>query len=123
MPPLSEIQENLERLDLPANLIYSHNEFLDVLPMRASKGHAIRYLATRWNLPLGRFLVAGDSGNDVEMVVGDTLDVVVGNFSKEVATLRGHHRVYFACRCHAGGVLEGIAHYGFGDTLSGEPKK
>lgn len=116
MPPLSEIQRKLQRLGLSFNLIHSHGKFLDILPARASKGHAIRYLATQWNLPLKRFLVAGDSGNDAEMMLGDTLGVVVGNFSEELAVLRGEHRVYFASRCHAGGVLEGIAHYGFGNV-------
>lgn len=64
MPPLSEIQNHLRQCNLHAQLIYSHEEFLDVLPVRASKGHAIRYLAYKWGLPVENFMVAGDSGND-----------------------------------------------------------
>lgn len=117
MPPLESVQRLLKRLDLHANLIYSHGAFLDVLPLRASKGHAIRYLAYKWGLPLRHFLVAGDSGNDAEMLVGDTLGVVVGNHSPELQPLQGLEQIYFADATHAAGILEGIRHYGFaGET-------
>lgn len=113
MPPLRTLQAMLRAQRLSAKLIYSHQSFLDVLPVRASKGQAVRYLAYKWGLPLGDFLVAGDSGNDEEMLLGDTLAVVVGNHSPELATLRGLERVYFASASHAAGILEGVAHYGF----------
>jgi len=113
MPPLKHIYRHLRTLKLHANLIYSHEAFLDVLPIRASKGHAIRYLAYKWGLPLRRFLVAGDSGNDEEMLVGDTLAVVVGNHSPELERLRGLEQVYFASGFCAKGILEGLDHYGF----------
>jgi sucrose-phosphate synthase len=83
------LYQRLHDLKLHANLIYSHQAFLDVLPVRVSKGHAIRYLAYKWGLPLRNFLVAGDSGNDAEMLVGDTSAVVVGNHSPELERLRG----------------------------------
>lgn len=112
--------EKLHRLlhehRLHARLIYSHEEFLDVLPVRASKGHAIRYLAYKWGLPLENFLVAGDSGNDAEMLMGDTLGVVVGNYSPELEHLRGTAQVYFAHGHRAAGILEGLDHYGFDQT-------
>jgi sucrose-phosphate synthase len=38
---------------LQAKLVYSHQAYLDVLPMRASKGQAVRYLACKWGLPFG----------------------------------------------------------------------
>ncbi|XSG85400.1 MAG: HAD-IIB family hydrolase [Methylohalobius sp. ZOD2] len=112
-PSVAEIKRHLRRLDLHANVIYSHQAFLDVLPIRASKGLAIRFLAWRWGLPLERILVAGDSGNDAEMLVGDTLGVVVGNYSPELERLRGKPRIYFAEATYAGGILEGLDYYRF----------
>jgi len=111
IPPLSEIYDYLHSLKLHANLIYSHDEFLDVLPIRASKGHAIRYLAYKWDLPLKNFLVAGDSGNDIEMLAGDTLAIVVGNHSPELDVLRKQEQIYFSKAHYAAGILEGIQHY------------
>jgi sucrose-phosphate synthase len=118
LPPLKKIHAHLRALNLHANLIYSHQAYLDVLPARASKGQAIRYLAYKWGLPLNAFLVAGDSGNDAEMMIGDTLGVIVGNHSPELKSLRGHHQVYFAGASNAWGILEGIEYYQFGKTSS-----
>ena len=119
MPPLNELYEYLHDLNLHAQLIYSHEEFLDVLPVRASKGHAIRYLAYKWGLPLENFLVAGDSGNDIEMLVGDTHAIVVGNHSPELAVLRDQEQIYFAQGHNAAGIIEGLQHYGMAiDTES-----
>lgn len=115
MPPLAELERQVRERRLHANLIFSHGEFLDVLPLRASKGHAIRYLAYKFGLALERFLVAGDSGNDVEMMVGDTLGVIVSNYSPELEHLREAHRVFFAPAPHARGIVEGIRHYRFGE--------
>ncbi len=114
MPAVDDISQHLRGQGLHAQLIYSHGEFLDVLPIRASKGHAIRYLSYKWGLPLANFLVSGDSGNDIEMLTGDTMAVVVGNYSEDLAHLKGAPRVYFAQATHAQGILEGMQHYKFG---------
>ncbi len=116
LPPPKRIAAHLSSRKLHANVIYSHQAYLDILPVRASKGQAIRYLAYKWGLPLNAFLVSGDSGNDAEMMTGDTLGVIVGNHSPELKSLRGHHQVYFAGASNAWGILEGIDYYRFADT-------
>jgi sucrose-phosphate synthase len=115
IPSIENINQHLQQLHLHAQVIYSHHEFLDILPIRASKGHAIRYLAYKWDLPLTKVLTAGDSGNDSEMLVGDTLAVVVGNHSSELDYLRGLEQIYFANNHYAAGILEGLEHYQFGE--------
>jgi len=110
---LAGIHDLLSRNKCSYNLIYSHQEFLDILPYRASKGKAIRYLSYKWEIPLVNFLVCGDSGNDEEMLLGDPRAVVVGNYSKELETLKGRRNVYFAPSPGAGGILEAIEHYRF----------
>lgn len=95
------------------NLIYSHQKYIDILPYRASKGKAIRYLSYKWEIPLKNVLVCGDSGNDEEMLRGEPLAVVVGNYSRELEKLRGGKNIYFAEHENAGGILEGIKRYQF----------
>lgn len=112
-PSMRDIVRRLRQRDLHSNVIYSHQMFLDVLPIRASKGLALRYLAWKWGLPLDHILVAGNSGNDREMLLGNTLGVVVGNYSAELRRLRGKPRIYFANGHHAWGILEAIEHYDF----------
>jgi len=114
-----QIVKRLRQNRLLANVIFTYGKFLDLLPIRASKGLAIRYLAYRWGLPLEQFLVAGDSGNDEDMLTGDALGVVVGNYSAELEKLKGKPRIYFAKGHYAKGILEGITHFGFlTDTLT-----
>jgi sucrose-phosphate synthase len=112
LPELSEIYGLLHRQGLRAKLVYSQSKFLDVLPAAASKGQAVRYLAIKWGLPLGRFIVAGDSGNDYDMLTGDTLGIVVANHSPELERLRGRERIHFAGLPFAAGIMEGMEHYG-----------
>ncbi len=112
-PGLREMLRHLRQLDIHASAIYSHEAYFDVLPVRASKGAALRYLADKWGIPLEHILAAGDSGNDEEMLTGQTLGVVVGNHSAEIEKLRGNDRVYFADGHYAAGIIEGIRHYDF----------
>ena len=117
--PASEIRRRVRDTGSHATAIYSHWEFLDLLPAKATKGLAVKYLTERWGFAQDRVLVAGDSGNDAVMLKTPTA-VVVGNFSSELRALRGHNGIYFATADHARGILEGIDHFGFldFDTLS-----
>ena len=120
-PTAAEVRRRLRKEGVPATTILDHETYLDVIPVRASPGMAIRFLGFKWDLPPERLLVAGDSGNDADMLSGDTLGVVVGNHTDELERLRGHHRVYFAERRHALGVLEGIEHYDFFGDIRPDP--
>jgi sucrose-phosphate synthase len=111
--PIKEIARFLRKSRLQVNIIYSHQAYLDVIPLRASKGRAVRYFATKWGIPLERCLVAGDSGNDEEMLRGNTLAVVVGNCDPELQKLRGDPRIYFAEGQYARAIIEAVHHYDF----------
>jgi len=105
------IERLLYQADLHARVIHSHGMFLDLLPVRASKGLAVRYIADKWAIPLQQVLVAGDSGNDEDMLRGRLLGVVVGNHHPELDKLRGFERIYFAEAMHARGILEAVEHF------------
>ncbi len=95
------------------SLIYSHEKYLDIIPYRASKGKAIRYISYKWEIPLNHLLICGDSGNDEEMLRGEPRGAVVGNYSPELDSLRGAKNIYFAKRPCAAGILEAIKKYRF----------
>lgn len=117
-PSFREIMRHLRRNRLHVKGIYSHNMYLDLLPIRASKGDALRYCALKWGLPIKRFLVAGASGNDESMLAGNTLGVVVGNHSKELVKLKSYPQTYFAKGEYAWGILEALDHYDFFGSLA-----
>jgi sucrose-phosphate synthase len=114
-PRSREMLRRLRKAGLRTRLIFSRRAFLDIVPFRASPGLALRFLSFKWGLPLWRFLVVGDSGNDEDMLSGDTLGVVVGNYSPELERLRDRPRIFFAPRPDAWAILDGIDHYRFFD--------
>ncbi len=87
--------------------------FLDVLPLRASRSEAIRFLALRWGLPLEQMLVVASEQGDGELVCGRPATIVLGGHDPCLEDFRQQQRVYFASRPQLPGVLEGIQHYRF----------
>ncbi len=116
-PGIAGIRRILRENGLRTNVIGSLGMFLDIIPSRAGAGLCIRHMAYKWGFPLENILVAGDSGNDEAMLAGNTLGVVVGNYSPELEKLRRFPRVYFAEASHANGIIEGINYYNFLDVI------
>jgi sucrose-phosphate synthase len=87
--------------------------FLDVLPLRASRSEAIRFLALRWQLPLDRILVVASQQGDAELVRGLPATVVPAEHDPCLEGFRQQQRVFFASRSKVSGVLEGLQHYRF----------
>ena len=113
-PTVDEINALLRKEELTCNVIHAFGQFLDVLPSRASKGQALRYVAQRLDVPLEHILVAGGSGSDEDMMRGNTLAVVVANrHHEELSHMIDLERIYFAKQSHALGILEAIEHYDF----------
>ncbi len=113
-PSLEEINQLLYKEDQAVNVILSFGQYLDVLPIRASKGLALRYMAATWGIPLDHILVAGGSGADEDMMRGNTLAVVVGNrHDEELSQLEEVERIYFAEAAGAAGILEALDYYDF----------
>jgi len=113
-PSLDEIHRLMRQDEVTANLFFSFGQYLDIVPVRASKGFALRYFADCWGIPLDHILTAGGSGTDEDMMRGNTLAVVVANrHDEELSHLTDIDRIYFAGRSHAAGILEAIDHYDF----------
>jgi sucrose-phosphate synthase len=113
-PPIDEINSLLHKADLTVNAYLSFGQYLDIVPVRASKGLALRYFSDQWEIPLDHILAAGGSGTDEDMMRGNTLGVVVANrHNEELEQLSEVERIYFATKPFAAGIMEAIAHYDF----------
>lgn len=111
---LDEIKTLLHKEELSFFLQFAFGQFLDILPIRASKGMALRYVAERLNLPLESVFVAGGSGADEDMMRGNTLAAVVANrHHEEMSQLVDLDRIYFSEKPYAGGILEALEFYDF----------
>lgn len=86
----------------------------DVLPLNASKRHALLYAADEPGI-----VFAGNDGNDLPILGSDIRSVLVANAdwltraaAKVNARTSGHEdRLYLASQPYAAGVLEGLQHF------------
>ncbi|HEU5292942.1 MAG TPA: HAD family hydrolase, partial [Cyclobacteriaceae bacterium] len=108
---LANLYKFLSDRKLRAKILLTENRFLDLLPFRASKGSAVRYLSYKWNVPPDQIITAGNSGNDFDMLKGKTKGIVVANYSKELEALKKIKSIYFSKLPLSRGVLEGIRHH------------
>ncbi|OGU21719.1 MAG: haloacid dehalogenase [Hydrogenophilales bacterium RIFOXYD1_FULL_62_11] len=124
---LRRVRQRLEAGGARINLVWSVDEttdtgLLDVLPASASKHHALEFLRARLDIPLDRTVFAGDSGNDMEVLVSDIPSVLVANAQQsvkaEAAAQADAARLYLARGGlfgmngnYSGGILEGVVHF------------
>jgi len=123
---LGEMDARLKYSDIRANLIWSIDEtaelgLLDVLPVSANKLHAIRFLMQQQGFSDEDTVFAGDSGNDLDVLLSSIPAVLVANADAEVkavAEQADKNTLYIAGGGYLGmngnysaGILEGVAHY------------
>jgi len=128
---IEAVRERLEGANLQVSVIWSVDELahvglLDILPRRATKLHAVRFLSRRKSFAPERVVYAGDSGNDMAVLISEIRSVLVQNASEAVrrqaleqAAQQGHgDRLYLAGGGfmamngnYTAGVLEGLAHF------------
>ena len=128
---VDHMQQHLSKQKLRCRIIWSVDEqrrlgLVDVLPQRASKLHAIRYLMHQKGYLKSRVVFCGDSGNDLDVLTSDIQAVLVKNASDEVrrealesVVKNGQAETLYLARGnfmgmngnYTAGVLEGLAHF------------
>ncbi|MGW2372910.1 HAD-IIB family hydrolase [Kitasatospora sp. NPDC001683] len=94
--------------------VYSADRYFDVLPLSASKGNALRVLATKLGWQPERILVAGDSLNDLSLFrLGTHAVVVAGAEPALLAALPEDPLVHRADRAGAGGIHAALQELGW----------
>lgn len=131
------IRRRLQAENIKTSIIWSIDEekgvgLLDILPERATKVHAIRFLMGRKGFSPARTVFAGDSGNDLPALTSGLQAILVKNAREDVrnealqslALQNLEERLYLARGNFLGmngnycaGVLEGVAHF-FPETLT-----
>ncbi len=87
--------------------------YLDVVPLRASRTEAIRYLVIRWSLSLDKVLVVASQQGDAELLKGLIPVVVPAKYDPCLENMKSQQRVFFASTPEVSGVIEGLNHYRF----------
>jgi len=111
---VQEVRQILLRNETVANVVHSFGQFLDVLPVRASKGLALRWCAEQLDFPLENTLVSGVTSADADMLIGNTLGTVVESRHRdELSKLVGSENVFFSNASYAAGIVEAMNYYSF----------
>ena len=123
---IAEAEARLGAEGVRVKLIWSIDEearvgLLDVLPESASKRHAIGFLMQSGFYDADHTLFAGDSGNDINVIMSPIHSIIVANADDDVLSAiaetpppnaymaRGD---FFGLNgCYASGILEGVAHF------------
>jgi hypothetical protein len=108
---ITQLRDRIATAGFAAQLIYSSNEDLDILPIRCDKGLAMRHLMTALKINNANTIVCGDSGNDIGLFKQDTFGIIVNNAQIELLNWykdRGGDMIYYANNDHAAGILEGL---------------
>jgi sucrose-6-phosphatase len=111
---LADLQSLIIQAGLSAQIVFSNNEDVDILPRNGDKGLALTYLREKLCIPVSKTLVCGDSGNDISLFQQDTLGIIVSNARSELLSwyhLCGTSRHYLARSAYAGGILEGLSYF------------
>ena len=121
-----EMEIRLNHAGIKSNLIWSIDEekgvgLLDVLPASANKLHAIRFLMEKNVFYRENTVFAGDSGNDLDVLLSDIPSVLVANAGSEVRiqAANADNNTYYVAKGgylgmngnYSAGILEGVAHY------------
>jgi len=127
----NRMQVRLRAEQIRASLIWSvdaekHHGLLDVLPERATKFHAIRFIMQHDDYSERNTVFAGDSGNDMPALTSGLQAILVRNASDEVRKealrdmqAKGLTDLLYLAEGnflgmngnYAAGVLEGLVHY------------
>ncbi|WJY27380.1 HAD-IIB family hydrolase [Sporosarcina trichiuri] len=119
-----QFRQALEKQAIPHEFIFSSNRDVDVLPKGAGKGNALDYVIRTYARPDVRLLVAGDSGNDIDMLDREWPSVIVGNAHPELQAISDRQTLYRADRHCAGGICDAWQYfYGSANSTEYKPKK
>ncbi|MEN3322728.1 HAD-IIB family hydrolase [Mariniflexile soesokkakense] len=110
---IDNIEQDFIDANMHINVVYSGEQYLDILPKWANKGNALQWLLRKLNIDTSDALVAGDSGNDSAMFeMEDMKGIVVANAHEELYKFTKHRQVYHSECDYGDGVVEGLVYYG-----------
>ena len=110
---IENIEHEFSNAEMHVNVVYSGDQYLDILPKFANKGNALQWLLKKLNIKISEVVVGGDSGNDSAMFDMENINgIVVANAHEELYKYTKHRKIYHAENEHGDGVIEGLIYYG-----------
>ena len=115
---INNLRSQLATANLTAQVIFSSDRDVDILPQNSGKGLAVTYLMQKLQINPQNTLICGDSGNDITMFEQQTLGVVVGNSQPELLEwyrTNSSPNHYLARSPYAHAIWEAMNHFQLGE--------
>lgn len=116
---IPRLRQDLKQQSIMAEIVYSGQKDLDIIPKNSNKGAAVQFLRDYWLIDAPSTVVCGDSGNDISLFSYDLeYGVLVGNAHQELKLwyeMNATERHYLASASCSGGIIEGLRYFGFID--------
>jgi sucrose-6-phosphatase len=117
---IPRLRQELKQNNILAEIVYSGQKDLDIIPKNSNKGSAVQFLRKHWSIDAPATVVCGDSGNDISLFSYDLeYGVLVGNAHQELKLwyeMNATERHYLASANCSGGIIEGLRYFGFIDS-------
>ncbi len=105
------VKKKLRNSGLAASPHLKCHWYLDIIPLRASRAEAIRFLTLRWELSLEKILIVASQQGDAELISGLTTNIIPFHHDQSLDGFRSQQRVYFSEE--KDNILDGINHFRF----------
>ena len=105
------VRKRLRQFGLAASPHLKCHWYLDVVPLRASRAEAIRFLTLRWGLSLDKVLVVASQQGDSELIRGLNTSVIPFEHDASLDRFRSHQSVFFSDSKEY--VIDGLKHFRF----------
>lgn len=109
--PAKALEAKLLKKHIPHTFIFSSNRDVDILPQGGGKGEALKFSIEKYVEDEANILVAGDSGNDLDMLQSGYPAVIVSNARAELAEIKENDMLFRAKYPYAQGILEAWQHF------------
>ena len=83
-------EKAMERFGDRIHCIFSGEGYLEIINKNADKGNALRYLAEHLSLPISDTIAAGDSENDLPMILAAGVGYAMANATEPVKAAASH---------------------------------
>ncbi len=106
------VRKRLRQSGFAASPYLKCHWYLDVVPLRASRGEAIRFLSLRWGLSLEDIIIVASQQGDDELMRGLTNAVVPFEHDSSLDGFKSKQRVFFST-IDQSDVVEGMKYFRF----------
>lgn len=113
---IAQLKTALAEAGFQVKFTYHAAQDLDLLPSKADRGLAVKFLRSKWQLAPQRTITCGGSENDIDLFTGEENGIIVGNATPGLLRWYQENQkksLYLAQKSFASGILEGLQYFAF----------